>query len=182
MNSERYMQTSHGFNIEFEEFGQTRRGIKSFSYMRRPDCTPSALKAGIRNNWVISSSSFTLEFRFSTFLGPLKHALRGQRLEYDELKQRVWTDRKLQKILCGGIGKNYQTHKRDIVYPHNTLFLNVRAVSVAGRVLTLCPSCVTLTPLCSSHLHSQLLCQCLYVEVLGLSVFWLSRWFSQWRP
>jgi hypothetical protein len=44
------------------------------------------------------------------------------------------------------------------------------ATSVAGRVLTLCPSCATLTPPCSSHLPSQLLCQCLYVAVLGCSV------------
>jgi hypothetical protein len=84
MNSERYVQTSHRFNIEFQEFDQTRRGMKSFSCMRKPDRSPSALKGGIRNNGVISSPSFSLEFRFSTLrlpsFCPLKDALRGRRL------------------------------------------------------------------------------------------------------
>jgi len=65
---------------------------------------------------------------------------------------------------CCGIRINYHTHARTHaqVYLHTTLFLFVRKISLFGRALAACPSRVTLTPLCSSHSHSQPLSQSLY--------------------
>lgn len=63
----------------------------------------------------------------------------------------------------------------------HTPFLTACAIPLAGLVLTLCLSRVTLTPLCHSHLLSQLLSQCLYVAVLRCKISCLRGWSSQWR-
>jgi hypothetical protein len=66
-----------------------------------------------------------------------------------------------------------------IICAHNTLSLSVCTISVASRVLVACLSRVSLYILCSSHLALQLLCQCLYIAVLGHQISWLYGWSSQ---
>ena len=68
---------------------------------------------------------------------------------------------------CGGIGLNYQTHTiHTHTHTHNVCARNTlspRTYNVCSRPLACCctESRHTLTPLCSSQLHTQLLSQCL---------------------
>jgi hypothetical protein len=56
----------------------------------------------------------------------------------------------------------HNTHAHAQLYVHATLFLHVRTMSVVNHLLAATPkSRYTLTPFCSSHLHLQLLSQCL---------------------
>jgi len=58
----------------------------------------------------------------------------------------------------------HNTHAQS--YVHVTLFLHVRTMSAAVRLLAAAPNRVTLTRLCCSRLHSQLCCLIVYKVVV----------------
>jgi hypothetical protein len=69
------------------------------------------------------------------------------------------------------------------LYVHATLFLRVRTMSAAGRLLAdALKSLHKLTLLCSCHFTRNSFSMFIRLRCMGDKISWLGGWASQWRP